>query len=123
MHSGMRHDCSAESEAPDYEGCHNSMGFPPGSCRRAKRPMLGYVSGSLTSTPAARSWATILSMSCTRKFTIHILLGSPKYLVVSGKGLKTVGPASCCHGVAPSLVGSRMIPRCSAYHFPNAFGS
>ena len=32
----------------DYEGCHNSMGFPSGSCRRAKRPTPGKDSGSLT---------------------------------------------------------------------------
>src|SRR5215831_16241635 len=27
--------------APNYEGCHSSIGFPSGSCSRAKRPMLG----------------------------------------------------------------------------------
>ena len=29
------------TRAPNYAGCHNSIGFPSGSCRRAKRPMLG----------------------------------------------------------------------------------
>jgi len=32
---------STKCRAPNYEGCHNSMGFPSGSCRRAKRPTLG----------------------------------------------------------------------------------
>jgi len=81
---------------PDHAGCHNSMGFPSGSCRRLKLPTPGKDSGAVTSTPAARSWATILLRSCTRKFTIQLLSGSPKYFVVSGNGLKEVGPASCC---------------------------
>src|SRR5262249_18171483 len=109
--------------ALNYEGCHNSMGFPSGSCRRAKRPILGKDSGSLTSIPAVRSWATILTRSCTRKFTIKALLGSPKYLVVSGKGVNEVGPASCCQTVPPSLVGVSEIPRCCWYQFANALGS
>src|SRR5215467_737595 len=29
------------SNAPNYAGCHNSMGFPSGSCKRAKRPTPG----------------------------------------------------------------------------------
>src|SRR5215831_12480378 len=107
----------------DYAGCHNSIGFPSGSCSRVKRPILAYVSGSLTSIPAARSWATILSMSCTRKLIIQTLLGSPKYLVVSGKGVNEVGPASCCQTLPPSLVGVSEIPRCCWYHCPNALGS
>jgi hypothetical protein len=28
------------AEARNYAGCHSSMGFPSGSCRRVKRPML-----------------------------------------------------------------------------------
>src|SRR5579871_2311037 len=62
-------------------------------------------------------------MSWTRKFTIHALLGSPKYFVVSGNGLNEVGPASCCQTLPPSLVGVSEIPRCCWYQFPSALGS
>src|SRR5215471_6258131 len=62
-------------------------------------------------------------MSCTRKLIIQTLLGSPKYLLVSGKGLKEVGPASCCQTVPPSLVGVSEIPKCCSYQFPSALGS
>src|SRR5262249_19181657 len=70
-----------------------------------------------------RSWATILSRSCTRKLIIQTLLGSPKYLVVSGKGLNEVGPASCCQTLPPWLDGVSEIPRCCWYHGPKALGS
>src|SRR5690242_21894855 len=62
-------------------------------------------------------------MSCTRKLIIQTLLGSPKYLLVSGRVLNEVGPASCCQRLPPSLVGVSEIPRCCWYHCPNALGS
>src|SRR6266481_1807781 len=75
----------------------------------------------LISIPAARSCAAILSRSRTRKFTIQTFWASPKYLLVSGKGAKTVGPASCSQTGSPSLDGVSEIPRCCWYQLPNAF--
>src|ERR1041385_5990192 len=62
-------------------------------------------------------------ISCTRKLIIQLLLGSPKFLVVSGKGLNAVGPASCCQTLPLSLVGVSEIPRCCWYHCASALGS
>jgi hypothetical protein len=85
---------------------------------------MGEDSGSiLTSIPAARSCAAILSRSRTRKFTIQTFWVSPKYLLVSGKGAKTVGPASCSQTGSPSLDGVSETPRCCWYQTANAFGS
>src|SRR5258706_8460095 len=77
----------------------------------------------LISIPAARSCAAILSRSRTRKFSIQTFWASPKYLLVSGKGAKAVGPASCSQTESPSLDGMSEIPKCCWYQSPNAFGS
>src|SRR5438132_4927221 len=75
------------------------------------------------SIPAARSCAAILSRSRTRKFSIQTFWASPKYLLVSGKGAKAVGPAACSQTGSPSADGKSEIPRCCWYQSPNAFGS
>src|SRR5438445_7044561 len=75
------------------------------------------------SIPAARSCAASVSRSLTRKFSIQTFWASPKYLLVSGKGAKAVGPASCSQTGSPSADGKSEIPRCCWYQSPNAFGS
>src|SRR5712664_3893741 len=61
----------------------------------------------LISIPAARSCAAILSRSRTRKFSIQTFWASPKYLLVSGKGAKAVGPASCSQTGFPGAAGTK----------------
>ena len=51
------------------------------------------------------------------------LVRIPEIVSLFGKGLKTVGPASCSQTGAPSLVGVSVIPKCCWYQFPNALGS
>ena len=77
----------------------------------------------MISIPAACSWAAILSRSRTRKFSIQTFWASPKYLLVSGKGAKAVGPASYSQTGSPSLDGMSETPRCCWYQSPSAFGS
>src|SRR5450432_511342 len=99
------------------------MGLPSGSWRWANRPF-GYTVGStVTFSPDARSWATMASMSLTRKSIIQLCSFLPKYLVSFGNGAKAVGPASWVQGFWPYADGMRSIPSLSLYHWPSAAGS
>src|SRR5439155_840848 len=84
-----------------HDGSHNSKRFPSTSLAQANRPYSISSSRSSTSTPAARSCASMASRLRTRKLTINCCPPGPKYAVSAGKGAQTVWSPSFEVNVVP----------------------
>src|SRR6266487_220037 len=84
-----------------HDGSHSSKRFPSTSLAQANRPYSISSTRSSTSTPAARSCASMASRSRTRKLTINCCPPGPKYAVSAGKGAQTVWSPSFEVNVVP----------------------